>query len=136
MLNQLYVLWASAKEPSLLTPAERKILLATIQNQQQADGGWNTTNMDERERKDDSPEPTERDGYATGIAVLAMERPGIPSPDPVLKRGLIWLAANQQSDGAWRALSINKKCDPASDPALFMQDAATAYAVLALETRK
>ena len=136
VLNQLYVLWAAATTPGLLTPAERKSLLATLRDQQQADGGWNTTNMDERERKDDSPEPTESDGYATGIAILAMEMAGVPRRDPVLQRGLDWLTTNQQPDGAWRAVSINKKRDPASDPALFMQDAATAYAVLALERRK
>jgi len=136
VMNQLYVLWASAKAPGLLMPAERKALLAALQDQQQADGGWNTSNMDERERKDDSPAPTESDGYATGIAVLAMEEAGIPRHDPMLQRGLAWLTAHQQKDGAWNALSINKKRDPASDPALFMQDAATAYAVLALENRK
>lgn len=136
LLNQLYVLWASAKAPGLLTPEERKTLLATLHEQQQADGGWNTTNMDERDRKDDSPEPTESDGYATGIAVLAMEQAGVPHHDPMLQQGLAWLTTHQQADGAWHAASINKKRDPASDPALFMQDAATAYAVLALENRK
>lgn len=136
VMNQLYVLWASAKAPALLTPGERQTLLAKLQDQQQADGGWNTSNMDERDRKDDSPAPVESDGYATGIAVLAMERAGISSHEPTLRRGLEWLASHQQKDGAWSALSINKKRDPASDPALFMQDAATAYAVLALENRK
>ena len=136
LLNQLYVLWASAKAPDLLTPAERKTLLATLRDQQQGDGGWNTSNMDERERKDDSPAPSDSDGYATGIAVLAMEQARISRQDPMLKQGLAWLVAHQQKDGAWAALSINKKRDPASDPALFMQDAATAYAVLALENRK
>jgi hypothetical protein len=31
------------------------------------------------------------------------------------------------------AASLNKERDPKSDPALFMTDAATAYAVMALE---
>jgi squalene-hopene/tetraprenyl-beta-curcumene cyclase len=92
--------------------------------------------MDERDRKDDSPAPTESDGYATGIAILAMEQAGIPRHDPMLHRGLDWLVTHQQKDGTWNAVSINKKRDPASDPGLFMQDAATAYAVLALENRK
>ena len=136
VLNQIYVLWASAKQPDLLSPTERKALLASIQDQQQADGGWTTTNMDERERKDDSPEPTESDGYATGIAVLAMEQAGVSRHDPTLVCGVNWLTTHQQQDGTWKAQSINKKRDPGSDPALFMQDAATAYAVLALDRRK
>jgi hypothetical protein len=62
-----------------------------------------------------------------------MEKAGITATDPTLKRGLRWLRSHQQPDGPWKALSINKKREPGSDPALFMQDAATAYAVLALE---
>jgi squalene-hopene/tetraprenyl-beta-curcumene cyclase len=46
---------------------------------------------------------------------------------------VVWLAEHQQKDGTWRASSINKKRDPQSDASLFMTDAATAYAVLALE---
>jgi squalene-hopene/tetraprenyl-beta-curcumene cyclase len=47
-----------------------------------------------------------------------------------------WLAQHQQSDGTWAAASLNKQRDPASDPALFMTDAATAYAAMALEGRR
>jgi hypothetical protein len=49
---------------------------------------------------------------------------------------LAWLAGNQQPDGTWTAASINKQRDPHSDAALFMTDAATAYAVLALQTAR
>jgi hypothetical protein len=56
------------------------------------------------------------------------------SKDPALKRGLTWLSAHQQPDGAWTATSLNKQRDPESDACLFMTDAATAYAALALET--
>jgi len=133
VVNQLYILWASAKEAGLLTGAERKGLLEAIHGLQQADGGWRTTAMDNHERIDHSPEPTESDGYATGLAVLAMEESGNGHRDRGLQRGLMWLAEHQQENGAWRASSINKKHDPESDANLFMSDAATAYAVLALE---
>lgn len=133
VVNRLYVLWASAKEPSLLSATERKALLAALGEAQEGDGGWRTTAIDERERKDESPEPTESDGYATGLAVLVMEQAGISRRDPMLNRGLLWLVRHQRADGSWSAASINKKRDPASDSALFMQDAATAYAALALE---
>jgi squalene-hopene/tetraprenyl-beta-curcumene cyclase len=65
-----------------------------------------------------------------------MEESGTPHNDQTLQRGLKWLTGHQQSDGAWHASSINKERDPKSDPGLFMSDAATAYAVLALEEAK
>lgn len=133
LVNQLYILWASAKEPGLLTEGQRKALLAALRSQQQVDGGWRTMAMDKRERIDHSPEPMESDGYATGLAVLAMEESGTPRRDKTLQQGLEWLAKHQQKEGNWSALSINKQRDPESDASLFMTDAATAYAVLALE---
>ncbi len=133
LMNQLYVLWASAKKPDLLTKVEREALVAELRAEQQDDGGWRTTSMDRRARSDDSPEPLESDGYATGLAVLALEDSGFSRHDPMLKRGTDWLVTHQDKDGGWNAVSINKKRDPASDPGLFMKDAATAYAVMALE---
>jgi hypothetical protein len=133
LVNQLYVLWASAKEPKLLTRSQRKSLLAALRTQQQSDGGFRLGTLDQRERVDHSPAPTASDGYATGIAALALESSGTSRRDPTLGRSLAWLTAHQQTDGAWTATSLNKQRDPASDPAPFMTDAATAYAVLALE---
>ncbi len=54
----------------------------------------------------------------------------------MLSRSMDWLRQHQQIDGTWIAASLNKQRDPQSDPALFMTDAATAYAALALEARK
>jgi hypothetical protein len=135
-LNQLYILWAATKDPQLLTAADRKTLLDTLRAQQQPDGGWRTPALDKKDRSDHSPEPTDSDGYATGLTTLVLEQSGTPHTDPTLKRGLHWLATHQQRDGTWLAASINKKRDPATEAALFMSDAATAYAVLALEDSK
>ncbi len=134
VLNQLYILWASPKTSGLLTGAERETLLEAVRSNQEADGGWRTASLDHRERVDHSPEPIGSDGYATGLAVLAMEESGIS--DQALRRGLAWLASHQQKDGAWYASSVNKNREPNSDASLFMNDAATAYAVLALEKAK
>ena len=136
VVNQLYILWMSVKEPGLLTRQERKALLSTIRGLQQPDGGWRTMAIDKRERVDHSPEPMESDGYATGIAVLAMEESGTKLRDRSLQRGRKWLAEHQGKNGAWSARSINKQRDPNSDAGPFMNDAATAYAVLALESGK
>ena len=136
LVNQLYILWASAKEPGLLTRPERKTLMEALRTRQQADGGFRTLALDVRERVDHTAQPTTSDGYATGIAVLALEAVGTPRGDAMLSRESGRLAQHQQSDGTWTAASLNKQRDPASDPALFMTDAATAYAVLALEQQR
>jgi squalene-hopene/tetraprenyl-beta-curcumene cyclase len=133
LMNQLYILWASAKVPGLLTEDERKTLLASLQSLQQADGGWRLSSMDQEKRADDSPAPTESDGVATGLAVLALEESGSSRQDPMVKRGLEWLEEHQEKDGDWYASSLNEERDPKSDVGRFMSDAATGYAVLALE---
>ena len=132
LMNQTYVLWASGKVPGLLTADERKTLVASLESLQQEDGGWRLSSMDKKKRLDDSPEPVESDGMATGLAVLAMENSG-SGEDAMRKRGLKWLEGHQSKDGDWSASSLNKKRDPKSDIGRFMSDAATGYAVLALE---
>jgi squalene-hopene/tetraprenyl-beta-curcumene cyclase len=133
LVNQLYILWASAKVPGLLTATERKELLEAIGNLQQSDGGWRLSSIDKRERIDHSPEPRESDGYATGLAALALEASGKDRRDKTLKRGLEWLEHHQEKEGNWRASSMNKQRAPESVAGPFMSDAATGYAVLALE---
>jgi squalene-hopene/tetraprenyl-beta-curcumene cyclase len=136
VINQVYVLWASAKVHDLLTTVQRTALLAKLHELQQTDGGWRTAAMDARERVDHTPQPIESDGYATGLAVLALEDSGASPRDPALERGRKWLEQHQDKDGAWYAASINKQRDPASDAGPFMRDAATAYAVKALYEKK
>ena len=135
VVNQLYVLWASAKEPGLLTQAERSALMDSLRGLQLGDGGFRTAALDARERADHTAQPADSDGYATGLVVVALEAVGTPRSDTTLRRSLDWLAAHQQKDGTWVAESLNKQRDPGSDPALFMTDAATAYAALALVGR-
>ena len=58
---------------------------------------------------------------------------GTPASDAHLTRGLDWLRHHQDPQtGQWNAASLNKQREPNADPAKFMNDAATAYAVLAL----
>jgi squalene-hopene/tetraprenyl-beta-curcumene cyclase len=131
LMNQLYILWASAKVPGLLTKTEKASLLEAVRNAQQPDGGWRLASLDKKQRLDGSPQPTSSDGYATALVVLALE--ATDRRDVTLARGLEWLEKNQQEGGNWPASSINKKRDPESDAGRFMSDAATGYAVLALE---
>ncbi len=117
----------------LLNLAQRKALVDALAGKQQADGGWNSSSLDTYTRKDGSPVPTASDGYATGLAVVALESAGTSAHDPVLQRAITWLRTHQNPDGTWTAESINKHRNADTDPALFMTDAATAYAVLALD---
>jgi squalene-hopene/tetraprenyl-beta-curcumene cyclase len=134
LVNRIVLLWASAKFSGLLTASERSMLVDSIFAEQQADGGWSLTDLGAWNRRDYTALETKSDGYATGLTVLALEKNGMRKL-PQVSRGLMWLQQNQSSSqGLWPAYSLNKKRDPASDPALFMSDAATSYAVLALES--
>lgn len=135
LLNKIVVLWAAAKFPGLLTPAQRKTLLQQIYACQRTNGGWSLSDLGKWQRRDDTPPNTQPDGFATGIAVLALEQNHIANS--YTERGVQWLVANQdKTTGAWPAWSLNKNRDPESDTGKFMSDAATGYAVLALESRE
>lgn len=132
-LNRLMGLWASSGVEGLLTAEQRKAAVDEVFAAQQADGGWATARLGPYERVDRTPLDTAPDGYATGLAALALQSAGVPPTDPRLAKGLLWLRTHQDPQtGQWHAASLNKQREPASDPAKFMSDAATAYAVLAL----
>jgi squalene-hopene/tetraprenyl-beta-curcumene cyclase len=146
LMNQLYILWLSSKVPGLLTPDERKTLIESVRSHQQSDGGWSLFSLDPKSQREadqwkrvkdrvmEMATPVDSDAYATALAVMALRASGASSQDDApVKRGLEWLKTHQGSDGAWHAESINEKRDPKSDIAPFMSDAATAYAVMALE---
>jgi hypothetical protein len=87
-----------------------------------------------QERHDHTPFDTHSDGYATGLTVLALEQTGVPRSEPRVEKGLAWLEQNQDAvQGRWKSWSLNKERDLNSDIGRFMSDAATAYAVMALE---
>lgn len=134
-LNKIIALWASARLPDLLTNEERSALIAELKSRQRDDGGWSLTDLGTWKRVDNTPLETRSDGYATGVVILALEENRVR--DAAVKRGIAWLEANQdKSTGAWPAWSLNKNRDPNSDAGPFMNDAATAYAVLALEAKQ
>ncbi len=133
LLNQLYVLWASARTPGLLTAGERDALLTSVRGLQQADGGWRLCTLDRRGVRAGRPEVTESDGYATALIVLAMQAQPLAELGEARARGLLWLRTHQGTGGDWHASSLNKERVPESNIGRFMSDAATGYAVLALE---
>ena len=82
LINQVYVLWASSEVPDLLSAEERKTLIQQIESLQQSDGGWKLASLTQWKRLDDSVEPSESDGLATALCVLALERSsgGVATP--------------------------------------------------------
>jgi squalene-hopene/tetraprenyl-beta-curcumene cyclase len=146
LLNRVTLLWASAKWPGLLTAERQKEITVEILKAQKEDGGWSLFPLAKTwkdwspssvtgkwERNDGSPQDTNSDGYATGLAVFVLKRSGVPGENPAVKRGREWLIRNQnKTNGSWLTYSLNKKRDPASNAGMFMSDASTAYAVLAL----
>jgi hypothetical protein len=141
LLNKIVALWANKSFPGILTEQQRAALLGPLYTLQKADGGWSATALGDWHRRDGTPLETRSDGYATGLIALVLEEavagaPHAPASTPAhIERGLAWLRANQNHEtGSWPAWSLNKDRNPQSGPGMFMSDAATAYASLALLT--
>lgn len=135
LLDHLMLLWASAKIEGLLNIGERDHIIAEVVARQHPDGGFTLSSfVGGWKRKDNTPLETASDGYATGLTAFVLREAGVPQSNAHLESSLSWLARNQRrEDGRWLAWSLNKQRDLDTDIGKFMSDAATAYAVLALE---
>jgi squalene-hopene/tetraprenyl-beta-curcumene cyclase len=144
LVNRVVALWADQFFPGVLSNSQEDLLLGQLSRLEHDDGGWSLSDLGTWQRRDKTPLETRSDGYATGLIVLVMEETGaeklIVSQEtgmPSVKRGRGWLVTNQdKTTGAWPAWSLNKNRDPKSEVGQFMSDAATGYAVLALEARR
>jgi hypothetical protein len=140
LLNKIVALWAAKSFPALLTADQRRDLVADLLRLQRPDGGWSASDLGAWERRDNTPLETRPDGYATGLIVLVLEesaylQPHAPQTGASIARGRAWLITNQdKTTGAWTAWSLNKNRDLQSPIGKFMSDAATSYAVLALDS--
>src|SRR3989442_1969583 len=135
-VNRVVLLWASARVPGLLEPQQQKAIIDEVLGKQRPDGGWSLSSLvGSWKRSDGTPQEAKSDGYATGLITFALRQAGIPRENAQEKQALAWLSANQnKTEGFWLSYSLNKNVEHHMTPstALFMNDAATAYAVLAL----
>ncbi|MGA8740335.1 MAG: hypothetical protein WB561_04015 [Terracidiphilus sp.] len=138
LVNKIVAMWAGKYFTGILTNDQIRTLVDQVSRLQHGDGGWSLAELGTWKRRDNTPLETRSDGYATGLVVLALEESPLTSDKkPHIARGLAWLEANQDKNtGAWPAWSLNKNRDPNSDVGKFMSDAATSYAVLALEDQR
>jgi squalene-hopene/tetraprenyl-beta-curcumene cyclase len=134
LMNRIDLLWVGGQLPDLIEPEVRASILRELSALQRADGGWSVASlMPGWKRRDRSRFPDVSDGYATGLISLVLQESGVPTSDPRLRRGLAWLEGHQSRwTGRWSADSLNRRHGLLDDSGDFMDDAATAFAVLAL----
>jgi hypothetical protein len=134
--DRLTLLWTSSTRPSVLSDAQRASLVSEVFAKQQADGGWTLESLGPWTVHPDAAPATGSDAYATSYTAFVLGQAGVPPSHAGLSRALAWLRSHQDpATGAWPAVSMNKRRPAGSMEALFMQDAATAFASLALLER-
>ena len=131
--NRLFLLWASTKLRDLLPDADRQAILDEVRKKQQEDGGWTLASLGPWKQRPQAPPATGSNCYATAVVAFTLQQAGILSPDAAVSRALAWLKSHQDpKTGSWTADSMNHHHDTGTMPALFMTDAATGFATMAL----
>jgi squalene-hopene/tetraprenyl-beta-curcumene cyclase len=152
LFNRTWLLLASTRLKDLMTMERSGALIDEIRGRQRIDGGWSLESLGVwRWSKAAAPyrapgEPDaslvgKSDAYATGLVVFSFLEAGLSAKHPSVEKGLRWLEANQQvsgdANGGWRAHSLNFDRENGGEKGepwrrMFMSDAATALAVMAL----
>ena len=98
-----------AEQIQTLTREQQKEIVDEALSKQQADGGFSLSAfVGGWKRHDNTPLDTRSDGDATGVVAYVLQEAGVKRDRPELKRGLAWLAANQdKAEGRWLAYSLN-----------------------------
>ena len=136
--HRLAALWASSNLPGIVSGSDRESTLAELWRTQNDDGGWSWSALGPWKPRPDAfaaavATGKDSDGYATAFAACSLREAGVSVSAPQLRRALAWLSGHQDAKtGGWPARSLNGQ-NP-DDPVLghLMEDAATAYAVVAL----
>ncbi len=130
--DRAMMLLASSELEGLLTPQKVRETVEGLIELQREDGGWNLASLGSWIPRKGFAPTLGSDAYATGLLAYALIQAGESPKRQPLRRALSWLVANQDVNGQWHSVSINKKRRSGSGVGQFMSDAATAFAVLAL----
>ncbi|HEY9463906.1 MAG TPA: hypothetical protein VIR54_12490 [Vicinamibacterales bacterium] len=118
---------------SFIADSLRQSITTDAFSRQQPDGGWTIESLGPWMTHPDAPSSSGTNAYATAFTTVALLRGGVPASDPKLAKALSWLQTHQDpTTGTWAAVSMNKRYPEGSMESRFMQDAATAFASLAL----
>lgn len=133
LFTRATVLWADGAMPGILTPAQRQATIDEVLAVQGADGGWSLGKLSAWRRRDGTAVSDDSDGFATAMMAVALKDAGVSAGAKPMRAARAWLIAHQSAEtGALPAASINKVREPTADAYLFMTDAATGFATLAL----
>jgi squalene-hopene/tetraprenyl-beta-curcumene cyclase len=133
LFTRMLVLWADSNLHGVLEPAQRQATIYQLLAVQSEDGGWSLRRLALWQRRDGTVIADTSDGFATAMITVALKSAGVPATDKPMKAARTWLITHQSAEsGGLPAMSINKLREPGSDAYLFMTDAATGMATLAL----
>lgn len=133
LFTRATVLWADGNLPGILSPEQRQATIDALVSAQGADGGWSPKRLADWQRRDGTTISDDSDGLVTAMVTLALKDAGMPAKAPPMRAARRWLIAHQSREsGGLPATSVNKLRDPGADAYLFMTDAATGFATLAL----
>jgi squalene-hopene/tetraprenyl-beta-curcumene cyclase len=155
LYSRAWMLLASTRLGGLLTRSQIDALTTELQSKQNPDGGWSLYRLGPwtgskaslplgPPGKPDVALLSKSDGFATGLIAYALRQAGLPTDQPSLKRAIAWLEANQRECQieqsrwkCWRAYSLNHDQEHGGEEGepwrrMFMSEAATAFAALAL----
>ncbi len=128
--HKAWLMWASVKLDRLQDKDQRAATIKELLAAQRDDGGWSLPSLGDWKgfdgRDNDTKAPS--DGYATGFVVYVLRQAGVPANDAALKKGVVWLKANQRESGRWFTRSLNT-----DNGGHFMSNAGTSFAVMALK---
>jgi len=130
--NKVMLLWATTQWTGLLNASAQKALAKDIMEKQLPDGGWSLAAMGKWPRSASEVSRQKSDGYATGLTVYVLGQVQTLEDKRPIHKGIMWLIKNQSKEhGNWKSISVNSDREGSSS-ARFMDDAATAFATMAL----